>query len=191
MWYFFTLYFYCFLFSRYLDLTKCQFSSDILFLFPDASILYSHEYCPEICHFNCIPPAKYQKNMRKTCFFAFSLNVGPSLAHVFTHYPQWNISGNSIYTKKLCYNAVFLNKRDVFKIALLGFCRAKNRTSMWQTQNQIRFFFWNNKKEIVFKKRCSMFLNWDSLHGRLSSHYKAWNYKKKKYKKIKVNRKSV
>ena len=27
-----------------------------------------------------------------------------------------------------------------------------------------------------------LFFNWDSLHGRLNSHYKAWSYKKKKHK---------
>ena len=27
------------------------------------------------------------------------------------------------------------------------------------------------------------FLNWDSLHARLNSHYEAWSYKKKKHKK--------
>ena len=32
--------------------------------------------------------------------------------------------------------------------------------------------------------------NCDLLHARLNSHYKAWGYKKKKYKKIKVYRKS-
>ena len=35
------------------------------------------------------------------------------------------------------------------------------------------------------------FLNWDSLHARLNSHYKAWSYKKKKHKKIKAHKKSV
>ena len=30
--------------------------------------------------------------------------------------------------------------------------------------------------------------NWDSLHARLNSHNKAWSYKKKKHKKIKVRR---
>ena len=30
------------------------------------------------------------------------------------------------------------------------------------------------------------FFYWDSLHARLDSHYKAWSYKKKKYKKIKA-----
>ena len=28
-----------------------------------------------------------------------------------------------------------------------------------------------------------LFLNWDSIYARLNSHYKAWNYKKKKHKK--------
>ena len=27
---------------------------------------------------------------------------------------------------------------------------------------------------------------WDSLHARMNRHYDAWNYKKKKYKKIKA-----
>ena len=31
-----------------------------------------------------------------------------------------------------------------------------------------------------------LFFNWDSLHARLNSHYKAWNSKKKKHKKIKA-----
>ena len=31
--------------------------------------------------------------------------------------------------------------------------------------------------------------NLDSLYARLSSHYKAWSYNKKKHKKIKTNRK--
>ena len=34
----------------------------------------------------------------------------------------------------------------------------------------------------------NFFYNWDSLHARLNSHYEAWNYEKKKYKKIKVYR---
>ena len=35
------------------------------------------------------------------------------------------------------------------------------------------------------------FLNLDSLHARLNSHYKAWIYEKKKHKKIKAYRKSL
>ena len=37
----------------------------------------------------------------------------------------------------------------------------------------------------------TFFFNWDSLHARLSSHYEARSYKKKKYKKVKACRKSV
>ena len=35
------------------------------------------------------------------------------------------------------------------------------------------------------------FFNWDSLHARLNSHYKAWNNKRKKHKKIIAYRKSL
>ena len=35
------------------------------------------------------------------------------------------------------------------------------------------------------------FSNWDSLHARLNSQYKAWSYKKKKHKKINAYRKSI
>ena len=35
------------------------------------------------------------------------------------------------------------------------------------------------------------FFNWESLHARLNSHYKAWSYKKKSTKKITGYRKSV
>ena len=35
---------YHFLFSKYLDLTKCHFSSDVLVPFPDSSDLYSHAW---------------------------------------------------------------------------------------------------------------------------------------------------
>ena len=33
--------------------------------------------------------------------------------------------------------------------------------------------------------------NWDSPYARLNSHYKAWNYKKKKHKKNEAYTKSV
>ena len=40
--------------------------------------------------------------------------------------------------------------------------------------------------------RCHQaFFNWDSLHARLNSHYKARSYKKKKHKKIKAYTKSL
>ena len=43
--------------------------------------------------------------------------------------------------------------------------------------------FWFQVLAVVF--------NWDSLHARLNSHYKAWSYKKKEQKKIKAYRKSL
>ena len=41
-----TVPFYHFLFSRYLDLTKCHFLSDILVPFPDSNDLYSGVMLP-------------------------------------------------------------------------------------------------------------------------------------------------
>ena len=35
--------------------------------------------------------------------------------------------------------------------------------------------------------KIDFFLNWDSLHARLNSHYQAWSYKEKKPKKVTVN----
>ena len=49
----------------------------------------------------------------------------------------------------------------------------------------INLTFWNAMQFTFF------FINWDSPHARLNSHYKACNYKKKKHKKIKAYRKSV
>ena len=57
---------------------------------------------------------------------------------------------------------------------------------------------WNNPLVIVSKQGKSIrvcvdvwivnltFFNWDSLHTRLNSHYKAWSYKRRDYKKIKA-----
>ena len=40
------------------------------------------------------------------------------------------------------------------------------------------YFLWGAVWYILF--------NWDSLLAKLDSHYKAWSYKKKKWKKIKA-----
>ena len=45
-------------------------------------------------------------------------------------------------------------------------------------------------KLLFFLLCLALFFNWDLLHAKLNSHYKAWSYKKKKHKKIKVYRKS-
>ena len=51
----------------------------------------------------------------------------------------------------------------------------------------LAFFYTINS----FKLALYLFFNWDSLHGRLNNHYKAWSYNKKKHKKIKAYRKSL
>ena len=43
-------------------------------------------------------------------------------------------------------------------------------------------------KLFLLRWLCIFFSNWDLLHTKLSSHYKAWNYKKKKHNKIKAQR---
>ena len=35
------------------------------------------------------------------------------------------------------------------------------------------------QKTVNLLKKEKVFFNWDSLHARLNSHYKAWSYKKK------------
>ena len=45
--------------------------------------------------------------------------------------------------------------------------------------------FWWEQKHDKIKMRPqgkTFFLNWDSLHTRLNSHYKTWSYKKKEHK---------
>ena len=44
---------------------------------------------------------------------------------------------------------------------------------------------------IVFFNESIFLKNWDSLHARLTSHYEAYRYKKKKHKQITEDRKSV
>ena len=58
--------------------------------------------------------------------------------------------------------------------------------------NYTTYWSYIRRKYICCWKRWkTFFLNWDSFHARLSSHYDAWSYKKKKHKKIKAYRKSV
>ena len=42
-----------------------------------------------------------------------------------------------------------------------------------------------DKQNHIFQKS-NFVLNWGSLHARLNSHYQAWSYGKKKYKKIRA-----
>ena len=50
--------------------------------------------------------------------------------------------------------------------------------------SKIRIFW--EISDIFLSAYLLFFFNWDSLHARLNSHYKAWSYKKKKHKKIKA-----
>ena len=54
---------------------------------------------------------------------------------------------------------------------------------------------WNKLKiwlKLIFiLPKSPFFLNWDSLHARLNSHYEAWSYKQRNTKKITGYRKSV
>ena len=43
-----------------------------------------------------------------------------------------------------------------------------------------------NDDIVDIEKPNGILFNWDSLHARLNSHYKAWSYKKRKDKKIKA-----
>ena len=60
----------------------------------------------------------------------------------------------------------------LYLILLLKFCLSPSRT-------------------LHILQPITLFFNWDSFHARLNSHYKAWNYKKKKHKKIKAYSKSL
>ena len=48
-----------------------------------------------------------------------------------------------------------------------------------------------NKTIVLNSANIYIFFNWYSLHARLSSHYEAWSYKKRKHKKVKAYRKSI
>ena len=58
----------------------------------------------------------------------------------------------------------------------------------------LKFYFYRRKhskthvflNKLFFTYYYHIFLNWDSFHTRLNSHYEVWYYKKKNYKKIKA-----
>ena len=53
-----------------------------------------------------------------------------------------------------------------------------NKYKIKSATSVMSYFLWGAVWYILF--------NWDSLHAKLDSHYKAWSYKKKKCKKIKA-----
>ena len=52
-------------------------------------------------------------------------------------------------------------------------------------------YFYSSSKAEIITNGSDIFLNRDSFHIRLNSHYKTWSYKKKKLKKIKAYMKSL
>ena len=96
----------------------------------------------------------------------------------------------SSFSKKSFF-IIFRSSRTSSKQVLLEILQYLRKTSLLESlfnkvagltaRNFIFFYFF------IFL----FFFNWDSLHARLNSHYKAWSYKKKKHKKIKAYRKSL
>ena len=72
-------------------------------------------------------------------------------------------------------------------------------SSSWDSQPRYRLQFrcfvnqgWFFLPFVIHNLTIGLFyFNWDKLHARLNSPYKAWSYKKKKHKKIKARSKSV
>ena len=86
---------------------------------------------------------------------------------------------------------------EIEQILLLGL---KKNCTMFCISKKNYFWFlgkckqWYRFSSQDFIIECNWnFFNWDTLHARLSSHCKAWSYKKKKKKKeeIKAYRKSL
>ena len=67
------------------------------------------------------------------------------------------------------------------KLEYLDFWSVHRSPSYGTYVNQLLqtiFFIWKMKGLVIMFS----FINWDSLHARLKSHYKAWSYNKKKKK---------
>ena len=69
--------------------------------------------------------------------------------------------------------------------------KLKNANSIEAFKMQIKKWKRENCPCWLCKFFSFFFFNWDSLHARPNSHYKAWSYKKRKHKKIKAYRKSL
>ena len=71
---------------------------------------------------------------------------------------------------------------SVPKLMIIGYTILE----IWQVTNVIVVFHFGQIFFLFFD-----FLNWDSHHARLNSHYEAWSYKKRNTKRIAGYRKSV
>ena len=90
------------------------------------------------------------------------------------------------------YRRTYIRKRGFHKIAKqlfrnYTFALVFSYKFATYFQNIFRTPLYKNTfEELLLKNLVSgrvSFFNWDSLHARLNSHYKAWSYKKKKHKK--------
>ena len=93
---------------------------------------------------------------------------------------------------QICYKQVKVNKKHLY---------AENHKEFYYN---IKVFVDYSSSTVHLKKTKTLhlqrnicnkyqehtFFNWDSLHARLTSLYKAWDYKKKKHKKMKGYMKS-
>ena len=67
----------------------------------------------------------------------------------------------------------------------------KNFIKLYKDYTKESYPFSVNDITLPLNNPLRFFFNWYSLHARLSSHYEAWSYKKRKHKKVKAYRKSI
>ena len=90
-----------------------------------------------------------------------------------------------------------VNDDDLIEILLFGnckFCLERNLSIIKASINYIVSSLGGSIGYTFFLCYLHFYnfsFNWDSLHARLHSHYKAWSYKKKKHKNIRVHREST
>ena len=81
-------------------------------------------------------------------------------------------------------NDSFCNKIESVQYnAALAITGAIRGTSLTKLYNKLGLESLTSRQWFRYLCTLHFFFNWDSPHGRLNSHHKAWSYKKKKHKK--------
>ena len=105
--------------------------------------------------------------------------------------------------KKTLFTLTSSNTHHSFNFNLQFFCELKYKVHHFSKSlcgifhfDSVLFllkfiFYFKGASKNCKSVRKGIFFNWDLLHPRLNSHYKAWSYKKNKQKKSKASRKSV
>ena len=88
-----------------------------------------------------------------------------------------------LFYRRFAYYFYILNIRDTHRLSI----GKMNQQGLQNNSFRLEMKPWIHADLCIFK----IFFYWDSLCARLSSHYKAWSYKKKKHRKIKAYRKFV